>query len=66
MGGNCVERFDRRSFQFIKSIFSFNRNNRKDFYKWTDEAGNAELIVLKNRRQVKRFLKNIGEEKCRN
>ena len=61
MGGNCIEKLDRRSFDFIKSIFAFNRRNRGDFYKWIAEAGNAELIVLKNRRQVKRFLKNIGD-----
>ena len=61
MGGNCVEKLDRRSYEFIKSIFAFNRRNCGDFYKWIAEAENAELIVLKNRRQVKRFLKNIGD-----
>lgn len=66
MGGNCIEKLDRRSFEFIISIFAFNRRNRADFYKWINEAENAELIVLKNRNQVKRFLKNIGDEKCRN
>lgn len=64
MGGNCVEKFDRRSFAFIKSIFSLNRKNRADFYKWISEAQNARLIVLKNRKQVKQFLDSIGEHEC--
>lgn len=61
MGGNCVEKLNRRAFEFIKSIFKFNKRNRGDFYKFIAEAENARLIVLKNRRQVKYFLKHIGD-----
>jgi len=59
MGGECIEKLDTRSLQFILSTLSFNRKNRKDFYDWISKAVHAECIILKNRRQVRRFISTI-------
>lgn len=62
MGGNCVERFDKRSWSFIKSTLSFNKKNRAYFYQMTAEYPEVNLIVLKNRRQVTDYLKSVRKE----
>ena len=59
MGGYCPERFDKRSFTFIKSTLSFNKKNRRYFYDTIAEHPNVTLIVLKSRRQVRRFLRSL-------
>jgi hypothetical protein len=59
MGGYCPELFDKRSFDFIKSTLSFNKKNRRYFYDTIAEHPNVTLIVLKSRRQVRRFLKKL-------
>lgn len=59
MGGDCIERFDKREWIFIKSIFLFNKRNRDNFYRWIEAVDHIQLIVLKSRRQVKRFLKEV-------
>lgn len=56
MGGYCLEKFDRRTFSFIRSVWQFNKKNRKRYYEMLDEACGAEIIILKNRRQTKAFL----------
>ena len=56
MGGNCPERFDP---EFIKFIWNFNRNNRSMNYTWITRSKHTQAIVLKNRKEVKRFLKTI-------
>ena len=61
MGGECIERLDRRSLAFILSTFSFNRKNRQDFYTWIGESKHAQCIVLKNRRQVRRFAASLRQ-----
>ncbi|MDE7299030.1 MAG: topology modulation protein [Lachnospiraceae bacterium] len=61
MGGSCIERFDRRSWKFIRSTLSFNKKNRKYFYTEIGRFPDVTLIVLKNRKQVRRFLENIGQ-----
>ena len=63
MGGNCIERFDKRSWTFIKSTLSFNKKNRACFYNTIASYPNVELIVLKNRWQVNKFLKSLKEDK---
>ena len=62
MGGYCPELFDKRSFDFIKSTLSFNKKNRRYFYDTIAEHPNVTLIVLKSRRQVRRFLKIISTQ----
>ena len=54
MGEGCPERID---FEFLKWVWSYNKNKRERNYRLLNEATHAETIVLKNRRMVKRFLK---------
>ena len=56
MGGNCPERFD---WEFIQWIWNFNKKNRERNYRWLEETKQAEAIVLKNRRQVRKFLEQL-------
>ena len=56
MGGNCPERFDP---EFVKFIWNFNKNNRSMNYTWIAQAKHAKAIVLKNRKEAKRFLENM-------
>ncbi len=56
MGDGCPERFD---LDFLKWVWNFNKNNREKFYRHLNEAENAETIVLKNRRMVKKFLEQL-------
>lgn len=56
MGEGCPERFD---LDFLKWVWNFNKNKRKSYYRLLDEAEGIETIVLKNRRQVKKFLKSL-------
>jgi len=56
MGGCCIERFDKHAFSFIKSTLQFNQNNREYFYSEIAAHPEINLIVLKNRRQVRKFL----------
>ena len=56
MGGNCRERFD---WEFVKWIWNFNDQNRVRNYTWIAQAKHAKAIVLKNRKEVKRFLETL-------
>ena len=56
MSPGCPERFDR---EFVKFIWDFNKNNRVRNYTWIAKAKHAQAIVLKNRRDVKRFLETV-------
>ena len=56
MAPGCPERFDA---EFIKWIWNFNKNNRVQNYTYLAKAKHAESIVLKNRREVRRFLEKI-------
>ena len=58
MGEGCPERID---FEFLKWVWNFNKNKRQRYYKLLQEADHAAVYILKNRRQVARFLKNAGE-----
>ncbi len=59
MGGECIEKFDMRSWRFIFSTLRFNKNCRAYFYQTIAEHPNVELVVLKNRKQVADFLKSV-------
>lgn len=59
MGGTCPERFDRKKFEFLKAVWNFNKNNRSRFYDMLKNADDVPVIVLKNRRQVTRFLQSL-------
>ena len=56
MGEGCPERFD---MEFLQWVWNYNKNNRERNYQLLKEAAHAEKIVLKNRRAVKQFLKNL-------
>ena len=56
MGEGCPERFD---LEFLRWVWNYNKNNRERNYQLLDEAAHAHKIILKNRRAVKAFLKNL-------
>ena len=56
MGEGCPERFD---LEFLRWVWNYNKNNRERNYQLLSEATHAQMIVLKNRRAVKVFLKNL-------
>lgn len=57
MGEGCPERIDR---EFLQWVWNFNKNKREKNYRMLNEAEGVETIVLKNRRAVKKFLKQLG------
>lgn len=60
MGGNCPERFDP---EFLHWIWNYNKNNRKENYRRLRETEGIQVYVLKNRRAVRKFLKQIPPQK---
>ena len=58
MGKNCPERI---SFGFYKQAFLYNKKFRKKYYGYMTENPQIDWIVLKNRRQVKQYLKDLEE-----
>lgn len=56
MGEGCPERFD---IEFLKWVWNYNKDKRQRNYQLLQQAAHAEKIVLKNRRMVKHFLKNL-------
>ncbi len=53
MAPGCPERFD---WDFMRWVWNFNKRQRPKIHKYLSQAENAEVIVLRNRRQVNRFL----------
>lgn len=56
MSAGCPERFD---WEFVKWIWNFNKNNRVRNYTYLARAKHAETVVLKNRKEVKKFLEAV-------
>ena len=56
MGPGCKEKVD---WEFVKWVWNFNKNKRERYYRMLNETQGIETIVLKNRRMVKRFLKEL-------
>ena len=56
MGEGCPERFD---LEFLRWVWNYNNKNRQRNHQLLEEATHAEKIVLRNRRAVKQFLKNL-------
>lgn len=54
MGEGCPERID---FEFLKWVWNFNKNKRQKNYDLLRQATHAKIIILKNRHQVKKFLR---------
>lgn len=57
MSGYCTESFDIGKFEFFKSVWNFNKNNRKLYYDMLHNANDVKIIILKNNRQVKERMK---------
>ena len=58
MGEGCPERID---WEFLQWVWNFNKNKREKTYRLLNETEGIEKIVLKNRRAVKRFLKQLEQ-----
>ena len=56
MGEGCPERFD---WEFLRWVWNFNQNKRERNHRLLKEAEGVEVIILKNRRDVKKFLQSI-------
>ena len=56
MGEGCPERFD---WEFLCWVWNFNKNKRERNYQLLSEVEGVNIIILKNRRQVERFLQNL-------
>lgn len=56
MAAGCPERFD---WEFVKWIWNYNAQNRVRNYTWIAGAKHAKTVVLKNRKEVKRFLEEL-------
>lgn len=55
----CDEALDK---QFISYVWNFNKNHRKDYYSKLENM-NKPYVILKSRREVKRFLKELNKTK---
>lgn len=55
MPEGCPERFD---WEFLKWVWNFNRNNREKTYGQLVKLPADKVIILKNRREVRKFLQN--------
>lgn len=56
MGEGCPERID---LDFLKWVWNFNKNKRERNYRLLKEAVGVRVIILKNRRAVKKFLSKL-------
>ena len=56
MAPGCRERFDP---EFVQWIWNYNRENRQHNYELIAKFPNAKPIILKKRREVKRFLEVV-------
>jgi adenylate kinase family enzyme len=56
MGAGCQERID---LDFLKWVWNFNKNKRERNYGLLKEAEGVQVIILKNRRMVKKFLSEL-------
>ena len=58
MGAGCPERFD---FAFLRSVWNFKKNNRAKLLRRMEDCPGATCIILRNRREVKRFLASLEQ-----
>lgn len=60
MGGYCIEKFNKNTYEFIKNVWNFNKSNRNRYYNLINDTSNVKLVVLKSRKQVNNFLKTLS------
>lgn len=56
MGEGCPERID---FKFLQWVWNFNKNKREKYYRQLKNISHAQVHILKNRRSVRKFLKDL-------
>ena len=56
MGEGCPERVD---LDFLKWVWNFNKNKRKKNYELLEKVEGIRVVILRNRRQLKRFLEQL-------
>lgn len=56
MGEGCPERID---WEFLQWVWNYNKNKRLQNYRLLNASPHAEIIILKNRNQVRRFLASL-------
>ena len=57
MPEGCLEKVDR---EFLTWVWEYNGKHREKFYEAFAMMPRGKVIILKNRREVKKFLKQIG------
>lgn len=60
MGEGCPERID---FEFLKWVWNYNRDKRERNYRCLNDATHAQTYALKSRRQLKKFLKTLQDNR---
>ena len=56
MAEGCTERFDP---EFARWIWNFNKNYRDRFYELLNQAEGKQVIILRSRREVEKFLSGL-------
>ena len=56
MAEGCPERFD---LEFLKWVYHYNGKHRRRYYELLSNLNGKQVYILKNRRQVKRFLEQL-------
>lgn len=60
MAPGCKEKFDP---EFVRWIWNFNKNYREKYLAMLAQRTELSVYILKNRRQVRRFLKELSVKK---
>lgn len=60
MGGMCIERFDSNKITLYRNVLRFNREHRKDYYDILTQAEGVNVVVFRNRKQVREYLKEVS------
>lgn len=61
-GKNNIEKFDWSKMAFFKSVIYFNRNNREKILSLIANSENTNVVIFKNRKQVKAYLRQMNEK----
>jgi len=65
MGGNCIERLDSNKVLLYRNVLNFNKEHRKDYYNMLNKSKDINVVVFKNRKQIRRFFDQVfAQEEC--
>lgn len=59
MGGNCIERFDKRKFDLYKMILSFGKSKRLKYRQLLKSFPDKNIVIFKSRRQANAYIEKI-------